>query len=81
MCSLSLVKLTVNIKLKVLNTTVQVLLVIVDKTPETGDQRLSESIKNAKGGAFLVRIGLNIAEDIHTGVVRLLTELDYTDIY
>lgn len=78
-------KLTVNIKLKVLHTTVQVLLVIVDKTPETGDQRHrgkpSASIKNAKGGAFLVRIGLNIAEDIHTGVVRLLTELDYTDIY
>lgn len=64
MCSLSLVKLTVNIKLKVLHTTVQVLLVIVDKTPETGDQRHrgrpSESIKNAKGGAFLVRMKIFI---------------------
>lgn len=75
MCPLSLAKLSVNMKLKVLHTTVQVLLVTVDKTTETGDQRhrgrQSASIKNAKGGVFLVRSGLNIAEDIHTGVVRL----------
>lgn len=64
-----------NIKLKVLHTTVQVLLVITDKTTETEDQRhrgrQSNSIKKAKGGVFLIRSGLNIAEDIHTGVVRL----------
>lgn len=74
-CPHSLVKLTVNIKLKVLHTIVQVLLVIIDKTTETRDQRhrgrQSASLKNVKGGAFLVRSDLNIAEDIHTGVVRL----------
>lgn len=62
-------------KLKVLHTAVQVLLVIKDTSTETGDQRhrgrQSTSIKNAKGGVFLVRSDLNIAEDIHTGVVRL----------
>lgn len=56
---------------------------ITDKTTETGDQRhkgrQSASTKNAKGGALLVRSGLSIAEDIHTGVVS--SELDYTHIY